>query len=366
MLITECPVVYRSVTICYLSGTGNSYRVSETIAEVVERGGVTTSVISVNEANPFAELEDSDNYLLGLVFPTHGFTAPWHMIKFAMRLPRRSSTHAFCVATRAGLRFGKVFIPGISASATLLVAMILALKGYRVRGVTAIDMPSNWYSLHPIQRAESITKIIERATRRTSGFISTMLRGNRYWLTWNIVYDAIFAVALAPISVAYLMYGRFFLAKLFFANSDCDGCGVCSVNCPINAIKMRGRNGRRPYWEYRCESCMRCASLCNKNAIEAGHSWGMLLWSISSFPMTIYLYSFFRTHVPITTGMDTEWLIEPIQYVYMFVSLFASYFLFYLIMKVRQINRVFTWTTLTHLPFWGRYREPGTKLKNLK
>ncbi|MBW1815229.1 MAG: hypothetical protein JRJ39_16720 [Deltaproteobacteria bacterium] len=61
-------------------------------------------------------MKDLKTSLLGLVFPTHGFTAPWHMIKFTCRLPRVKKTSAFCTATRAGLKIGKVFTPGISGT----------------------------------------------------------------------------------------------------------------------------------------------------------------------------------------------------------------------------------------------------------
>lgn len=62
----------------------------------------------------------------------------------------------------------------------------------------------------------------------------------------------------------------------FFANKNCDGCGLCANYCSIKAIKMRGKENPKPFWKYNCESCMRCAAFCPHNAIEAGHSWGVI------------------------------------------------------------------------------------------
>jgi hypothetical protein len=135
----------------YWSGTGNSYRISTWVKKMAEERGLTCQLRSVDKCNPVKEIKNDKESILGIIFPTHGFTAPWHILKFVWQLPRNRSTHAFCIAARAGLKFGKVFPPGISGSATFIVALILWLKGYHVRGAMSVDMPSNWFSLHPIQ-----------------------------------------------------------------------------------------------------------------------------------------------------------------------------------------------------------------------
>jgi ferredoxin len=356
---------YKNLVMYFLSGTGNSYRMTKQMGEVAEENGLTTIVSPANSANPKGEITDNKDCLLGLVFPTHGFTAPWYIIKFALRLPRRRSTHAFCVATRAGLRFGKLFTPGISGSATFLIALILAIKGYRVRGVTGIDMPSNWYSLHPIQKEKSVSMIIQRAQEQASSFINKTLAGKRRWLTKNNLYEAIWTALLTPISFGYIVFGRFFLARLFFANTNCDGCGICSKGCPVQAIDMKGVNNPRPFWKYYCESCMRCAAFCPKNAIEAGHSWSVILWMICTIPVSFYLFGWLKPFFPGLTMIEGRVLKESSDIAFYYLSLSISYYLFHQVMRIPLINRLFARTTLTHLRFWGRYREPDTKLIHL-
>ena len=359
-------MVYRKAVIYFLSGTGNSYRVSTWLEQQATAAGLETKICSVNNAHPQQEIADSGETLLGLVFPTHGFTAPWHMIKFAAKLPRRKTTQAFCMATRAGLRFGKVFLPGISVSATFLISLILFLKGYRVRGVTAIDMPSNWYSLHPIQRTGSIERIKKRATSKVRKSMARLLQGRRMWLTWNNLYETIWGIPLSYISLLYLLVGRFFLAKLFFANRDCDGCGICAVNCPVGAIQMQGVDGQWPFWRYNCESCMKCAAFCPKNAIEAGHSWAVVLWILTSWPGAVFMLNQLNLVLPGVEHSPGTWMASVIDLAFFYLALIISYFIFSRLLRIPFINRIFTLTTFTHLPFWGRYREPDTKIKHLR
>lgn len=357
---------YRQAVIYFLSGTGNSYRVTTWLEQQLVDAGIQTRILTLNSAQPEQEIEANSETLLGLVFPTHGFTAPWHMIKFALRLPSRQATHAFCLATRASLRFGSVFVPGISGSATFLIALILFLKGYRVRGVTAIDMPSNWYSLHPIQRAESVERIKKRAMLKSRRSMARLLDGRRMWLNWNNLYEIAWGIPLAYISMLYLLVGRFFLAKLFFANRNCDGCGICAVNCPVGAIRMQGADNKWPFWRYNCESCMKCAAFCPKKAIEAGHSWGILLWYLTSWPVATLLLTHLSPYISSVAHLNGTWMEKIINLAVFFPALFISYFLFSRLLRIPLINQLFTFTTFTHLPFWGRYREPDTKIKQLR
>lgn len=45
--------------------------------------------------------------------------------------------------------------PGLSGLALILPALMLRLKGYRIKGLRPLDLPSNWISLHPGLRGKS-------------------------------------------------------------------------------------------------------------------------------------------------------------------------------------------------------------------
>lgn len=356
---------YKNVVTYFWSGTGNSYRVSTWIGKTAEENGLKTEVLSIDKSNPIEEIKDGNDFLMGIVFPTHGFTVPWHMLKFVWSLPSRSSTHAFCIATRAGLKCGPLFIPGISGSATFIIALILMIKGYNVRGSMSVDMPSNWYSLHPIQNKKSHEAIINRAKFKVGRFKDKILSNTKVWFTVNNLYEITWGILLSFISVGYLFMARFFLAKLFFANKNCDGCGVCASYCPVEAIKMWGKENPKPYWKYNCESCMRCAAFCPHNAIEAGHSWGVILYFIAGVPIASYLISWLDIYILGIGNFKGHWIVDIMNIIYYYPAIFISYYIFNALIRIPSINWIFAHTTMTHMNFWGRYREPNTKLKNI-
>lgn len=356
---------YKSATVCFWTGTGNSYRVSSWLGTIAENNGIEARGLSFDAFNSQQIMGPGKEGFIAIVFPTHGFTAPWHVLKSVWKLPHGRARHVFCIATRAGLKFGPLFVPGISGNATFVIALILLLKGYRVRGAMSVDMPSNWYSLHPIQDRKSQDTIIARAENKVAAFMENVLSHAKIWFTGNNLYEVLLGTLLSPVSVAYLFFGRFFLAKLFFANSNCNGCGICAQSCTVKAIAMRGQDRRIPFWQYNCESCMRCAALCPQNAIEAGHSWGVLLYFITAFPISYYLLSSIGGDPERIAGIDRNLVGKIMEILYFYPAIFLSYSIFSLLIRIPVFNSLFTHTTMTHLSFWGRYREPKTKRQDL-
>jgi len=152
---------YRRATVYYSTGTGNSYRAAVWSRQTLEAEVEGPLLASLTEAKPSQQLSASPDQLLVMVMPSHGFTAPWTVLKSVCRLPRRSGAHAAVVATRAGVKLGRLHPPGMSGSGTFIVALLLALRGYRTRGALSVNMPSNWFSLHPMQSLQSHRQITE-------------------------------------------------------------------------------------------------------------------------------------------------------------------------------------------------------------
>jgi Pyruvate/2-oxoacid:ferredoxin oxidoreductase delta subunit len=345
---------YRECAFFVFTGTGNSLRMARRMADAAERNGVPARVSFLTD-RPARNATVDPATLVGLFTPTHGFTAPWRVIYFAARMPRGRGAHAFIVATRAGTKIGRVFLPGMEGTAGYLVAAILALKGYRVRGVTGIDMPSNWTALHPGFSEASARAIIERAGPVADGFIDAIIAGRRRFK--GLVCLAL-GILLAPISAGYLLYGRFMLSKLFFADNRCNSCGICARDCPNHAIWMLGKRRPRPFWTFACESCMRCMGYCPKEAVQAGHSWAVILYFITVIPFAQYLLNAAVAYLPFTEAIRGTWGMQVIQYPFFLVSLMGAYALFWLVTRIPAVNAVFAYTTLTRA--YRRYHEPDT------
>lgn len=356
---------YREAIFYFYTGTGNSYRVAVWMADAasltddaasltndaVRDAGTAVTVSSIKSAHPSEEIGQGETVLLGLVMPTHGFTAPWTMLSFALRLPRRRHTHAVVVATRAGFE----------GTATLLVASILALKGYRIRGTAGIDMPSNWISLHPGLSPDAVAGITARARKKAALFMDAILSGGQRFTSWVV---SLLGLLVLPISLAYLLIGRFFLVKLFFASDRCNGCGLCAEHCPNGALEMRGSGSRsRPYWTFRCESCMRCMAYCPTRAVEASHLLGVGAYLLAGVIPTTALLAWLAVRVPVLVFLSwtPDWVLESVNAI---VAIGLAYPVFQLLLRIGWVNRFFTRATLTH--YYRRYHEPETTLRDLE
>lgn len=342
---------YDRVTMHVYSGTGNTLRVAEWMAETATARGIPAEVRQVVRGGPPADPAGAAT-LVGVLSPTHAFTAPWQAMKFVLGMPRGHGAHAFVVVTRGGFLVGRWHIPGLDGTCAYLLALLLWLKGYRVRGVRAIDMPVNWTSLHTGLPPTHVAALEDRARPRAAGFIEALLAGRRFF--GGFVSLAL-GIGLLPISLMYLIMGRFFLVKLFFANNACNGCGECARRCPLGAIRMLGRERPLPYWTFDCASCMRCMAYCPRHAVEAGHSWAVLLYFAASIPAGWLAAAWLSEWSP-----WLRWLgLVPVK----LAAVAVAYLLFWALLRIRAINALFTYTTLTH--YYRRYHEPQTKLIHL-
>jgi len=387
---------FRGFSAYYFSGTGNSYRLAVWTARAASARGATTRVAPVRAVAGLKEGALGPGRILALFTPTHGFIAPWPVIRFALLAPFGRGTHAVVVASRAGLKWGRLFIPGLDGTAAYLPALILALKGYRVRGAIGIDMPSNWMAVHSGLKPVSVATIVERARAKTGRFIGRILDGRIFFGSW-ISLPA--GLLLFPISLAYLLYGRFGLAKLFFASNRCDGCGLCARRCPEEAIRMYQspwRAGARPaaggtplsnaptaprpertgvrlagdgnplfsapaalapYWTWRCESCMRCMAYCPREAVEVSHSLSVIMGVLTTiFPSVLVILLLGKRIPPAVLAIAS--------YAAYLAVTFSLYAVFAAAIRIPAINTVFKWTTFT--PLFRRYHEPDTNVNEMK
>jgi Pyruvate/2-oxoacid:ferredoxin oxidoreductase delta subunit len=343
---------YDQVTMYVFSGTGNTLRAAGWMAEAAEVGGVPATVHQVVAGCPPAD-PPGPSHLVGLLAPTHGFTAPWCMIRFALRMPRGQGTHAFVAVTRGSFKLGKFRVPGMEGTAGYLLALLLLLKGYRVRGVLGLDMPGNWTSLHSGFSPQSVEFLEERARPLACGYLERLLSGQTAF--GGLLFLAL-GLLLLPVSLLYLLIGHLFLAKLFFANNACNGCGLCAQKCPVGAIRMVGEKEPRPFWTYSCEGCHRCMAYCPKQAVEAGHSWGVLLYYAVSIPVGWLGATLLASWSP----WVQYWGMLPLCP----AMVCLCYLLFWSLLRIRAVNALFTWTTLTH--YYRRYHEPSARLRDLE
>ena len=118
-----------------------------------------------------------------------------------------------------------------------------------------------------------------------------------------------------------------------------------------------------PYWTLHCENCLRCMGYCNHKAVEAGHSWGIMLGYITSVPVVFWISVWLHEHYSWLPKINSYWLNELLTVFYFIPAVLIAYRLFWLLIRFKPINTLFTFSTLTK--FYRRYHEPGTKLKRM-
>jgi Pyruvate/2-oxoacid:ferredoxin oxidoreductase delta subunit len=354
---------YDNFLIIYYSGTGNSKRVSEWIVQEAGHRGMKTHISSYHQFNPDDISDFSGKTLIGFFSATHGFNMPHSMLKFLFRFKLLKGSDVFIGNTRAGMKLSKLFLPGLSGIAMYFPALIMFFKGYKVKAMYPVDLPSNWISLHPGIRRKVVVSMVEHYEKLTKRFASKVLSGERVFLKSFVLLPL--DILVAPVGIGYYFVGRFILAKTFIANYKCNNCGICVEQCPTKSIIIYNN---RPYWKFTCESCMKCMNYCPQRAIETAHSMVFIIL----LSLSIFVNPYLSDRV---TEMVALWFNESrvafesfyfmVQWSVTLIFFWGGYKLLHYLMRYPRINKIITYTTLTTWKFWRRYKIPPNVAKQV-
>ena len=345
---------YRNIIIYNFSGTGNALQASRWILEKADQAGLNTQLIPIDRLKKIELPSNEGKTMIGFSSPTHGFSLPWIMLKFILRFPRGKGQDVFLLNTRAGMKLSKLFVPGLSGIAQLLPMLILFLKGYKMKGLLPIDLPSNWISVHPGLRQKVIASIFEKRKIEVNRFTNQIITGKPYYGKKVFIF-LLLDLLVSPIAIAYFVYGRFFLSKTFMASTDCNDCRLCEQKCPTESITIINN---RPYWRFTCESCMRCMNICPQKSIQSSHSLAaIIIFITSSIPAFLWLSEAVDQYTSSLGVYLKPIILLPFKWGIKLSCFYLIYFVFFALMRVKVINKFFELTSLTK--FWRRYKAPG-------
>ncbi len=348
---------YDNLLLIYYSGTGNSKRVSEWIQDVAKGQKVNTHISSYHKFNPEDIADFRGKTLIGFFSATHGFNMPHSMLRFIFRFRLLKGSDVFIGNTRAGIKLSKLFLPGLSGIAMYFPALILFFKGYKIKAMYPVDLPSNWISLHPGLKRKVIDSMVEHYERLTRKFATKILSGERVFLKSFVLLPL--DILVAPIAFGYYFVGRYILAKTFIANYNCNNCGICVEHCPTKSIII---SDNRPYWKFTCESCMKCMNYCPQRAIETAHSMVFILLLLLIAFVNPFLSDKVTDLVATLFGhsrLAYESIYFAIQWSVALLFFFAGYKLLHYLMGYPRINKILTKASLTSWKFWRRYKIPN-------
>jgi len=347
---------FKNLIIYHFSGTGNARKSAEWIIQVAKEAGLNTWLYKMDRATQ-PEVPDlpEGKTLIGFCYPTHGFNAAPKAISYISKFPKIKNARCFLLNTRAGLMAYKLFIPGMSGLATIFPALILILKGFRINALKPVDLPSNWISLHPGLNQKTVHLIYRHWKKNVVRFAEKIIHGKRIW---RDLYSLPVDLFVAPIAIGYYFVGRFAIAKSFIATNDCTSCRKCEKQCPVNAIKMKGKY---PFWTHKCESCMRCMNNCPERAIETVHGVVIPLWYFgwSIAPPFVFTWLIRNNLIWLPDNPFLREVIYTIIWSIIFLFFaYTGYRIIFFLMRFRFINKIVAYTSLTKYKFWRRYKAP--------
>jgi len=345
---------HSNLIIYYFSGTGNSANVAHWMTEVAHEKGMATTLINIADCNRLNISVPPEEALVAFCSPVHGFNYPPVMQAFIRRFPKGNNP-VLLLNTRAGMLISKWITPGISGITFYLSALILGLKGYSIKAMFPVDLPSNWISVHPGLNERTVKYMHERNRERVTKFANKTLAGAK---DFRSLYEIIQDVLISPISIGYYYAGRFFIAKTYYASTACNNCNLCIKQCPVQAIKTVDN---RPFWTFHCESCMHCMSYCPHRAIETAH--GAIIGFMIFFSLVVW------STIEITFGktlhLDNWFVNFTVQSAIMLGLLAIWYRILHFLLRYKWFNKLITFTSLTFYKFWGR-RYKALKDNNIK
>lgn len=251
----------------YLSGTGHSWQAAQWWLEEAEKAGLATRMVPFKEAAADKQIAaEIRSRWLGLFYPVYGFSPPWLFLIWLCRLPRGKSRPVFLLNTRGAVKSGRQILWGISGTALWLPWLLLVLKGYRVKGLAAMEAPSNWVAAHPGPSRETAEFMLGRGRLVIQSMSEAIFSGRNYFQA-RLFLAAPIDFLCGLFGLTYLLAGRMALAKLFVASPACNLCGRCATECPSGSIELCPE----PYWRSSCLSCLRCLNSCPKKAIYPAH-----------------------------------------------------------------------------------------------
>jgi ferredoxin/flavodoxin len=333
----------QKVVIYYFSGTGNSERVAHWFAQVAAENNIESNTNNIAKTNRVSIEPPEPDTLVVFVSPIHGFNYPPVMLNFIMRFPK-GKNKVVLMNTRAGMLIGKFITPGLTGIAFYLSALILLIKGFSIKAIFPVDMPSNWISIHPGLNDRTVRFLHIKNKERVEVFARKVFQEKSHFNALLEVYDILFA----PIALGYFLSGRFFLAKTYYASRDCNNCDLCVKACPVKAII---KVDNRPFWTFNCESCMKCMSNCPKTAIETGH--GYIAAFLYVF-LTVVLVLFYRYFEAWCFPIENALLKFLLESALLIVLLAIWYRLVHWLLRFKIFERLNVYTSLTKYKWWGR------------
>lgn len=232
--------------IFYFSGTGNSLRAAQIIAQ--EIGGARLVPIKNGQSDEPQTLAAAAE-TVGIVCPVYEWDVPEPVKDFLVRLVVSPRAYVFMVATYIAVH-GRCFET---------VDAALRRKGTALHYGRALRcVASQCIAYEPFPPAKFMVPVSERNAHKIGREIARQ-KQKRY-PAMSPVTRWLYPKIMGPFMAVRPEYD-----KGFYTSDACTGCQICRRICPCGNITFAEG---RPVWNHACEGCNACVVYCPAKAIR--------------------------------------------------------------------------------------------------
>ena len=240
-----------STQIYYFSGTGNSLHVAQELEKRLPDSDLVPIISVLKDAHIATTAET-----VGLVFPIHNLNAPIPVMRFLQRVDMESAKYIFAIATR--FCSDKVFQN---------IDKALENQGKSLDAYFSVEMPCTYIPIFTLP-SDDIVAEMEATLRQRLDEIQTTVTNRKVDREKDSPLVFLMGHILYPLITAYMSKVRFpDMARSFYADERCTGCGLCEKVCLAERIRLRDG---RPEWleSIDCIYCFACLHYCPVEAVQ--------------------------------------------------------------------------------------------------
>jgi len=236
-------------TIYFFTGTGNSLKIARALTEKLKD----------SELIPIAKVWQKENLnstteKVGFIFPLYFSGMPKIVYDFINKLDLSKSNYIFTIITSAG---------DINEQPLQQLNKILLTKGKLLNAGFYVTMPSNYIIGYDVTSEEHQKEYFEKASKQVE-FISAIIKNKKENLNQNIFKKDVSRSEGINKTFREKVHES---DKSFYADDNCNSCGICEEVCPVNNIILVDG---KPQWEHKCQQCLACINFCPETSIQFG------------------------------------------------------------------------------------------------
>jgi ferredoxin len=234
-------------TIYFFTGTGNSLKIAKVLNEKLK----DSELIPIAKIWEMEKLE-SLSEKVGFIFPLYLSGLPKIILDFINKINLSKTNYLFTVITSAG---------DINEQPLQQLEKILKTKEKTLNAGFFITMPTNYIIGDVIPSEQRQKEYFEKAFKYVD-HISEIVKNKENNLTKDVFEKDVSRSEGINRSFLEEVYES---DKSFYADENCNSCGICEKVCPVNNIVLLEGH---PEWQHKCQQCLACINFCPEEAIQ--------------------------------------------------------------------------------------------------